>query len=108
MGFFKKSGEETGDKVKVVICYYDRWRYRALEIIMPAVDDMIHRISTNLSGFYDELALQYHEHLRELIGQRNEEKEHVSILLSDEERMLQEDDAWLAEVKSQMQHIERG
>jgi hypothetical protein len=54
------------------------------------------------------MAENYHEHLSELIEGKSKEKEEVAAQLSDDEKMLQEDNDWLAEVKDQLQNIERG
>ena len=55
-----------------------------------------------------KIAQIYVNHLEELIGQQSREKDLVSSQLSEEERILQNDNDWLAELQDQLKVIERG
>ena len=107
-GLFKMSTEEKSDPVPVVTYYLDQWRSKAAEIITPEADRLIDECRTELLNYYSSMADNYHEHLVELIEVKSKEKEEVAAQLSDDEKMLQEDNDWLAEVKDQLQNIERG
>ena len=107
-GLFKMSAEEKSDPVPVVTYYLDQWRSKAAEIITPEADRLIDECRTELLNYYSSMAENYHEHLVELIEVKSKEKEEVAAQLSDDEKMLQEDNDWLAEVKDQLQNIERG
>lgn len=107
-GLFKKTTDDNVEMVRVVTCYYEKWRLKALEIVMPLADDVIKSCSEALVHFYDDLAMAYHNHLLELISGKMEEKEQVTARLSDDERKLQEDNDWLAEFRDRLQTIERG
>lgn len=106
--FLKPSAKEEKEPVRVVTCYYEHWRSRALEIIMPAVEQYIQAATDTLRQYYDDLAEAYHAHLGELIASWTKKKESVSAQLSDDERKLQEDNDWLRTFKDQLFHIERG
>lgn len=106
--FLKSSAKEEKEPVRVVTCYYEHWRSRALEIIIPAVEQYIQEVTDTLRQYYDDLAEAYHVHLSELIASWTKKKESVSAQLSDDERKLQEDNDWLREVRDQLFHIERG
>ena len=107
-GLFKIPSEESGEPVRVVTSYLDQWRTRAAERIMPAADRFIEGCYSNLLTYYNAMANAYHEHLQELMAERNDKKDLVSGQLSDDEKRLQEDNDWLAAVQDQLQNIERG
>jgi hypothetical protein len=107
-GLFKMSAEEKSDPVPVVTYYLDQWRSKAAEIITPEADRLVNECQTELLNYYSSMAENYHEHLAELIEEKSKEKEEVAAQLSDDEKMLQEDNDWLAVVKDQLQNIERG
>lgn len=107
MSLFRISSTEK-ELIRVVTCYYARWREKALEHILPLINEMIDRNIEQLNNYYNELANVYQEHLAELIIIQEAEKDKVSAQLSDDERKLQEDNDWLAEFKEQLAHIERG
>lgn len=106
-GLFKKAPDEYNGSVRVVTCYLEQWRNKAMEILLPLADDLIQKCKEELINYYDVLANGYHQHLRQLIMEKNEEKERVSARLSDDERRLQEDNDWLNELRDQLQKIER-
>ena len=81
---------------------------KVAEIVTPEADRLINECQTELLNYYSSMAENYHEHLVELIEVKSKEKEEVAAQLSDDEKMLQEDNDWLAEVKDQLQNIERG
>lgn len=105
---FRKTTEENPEPVRVATCYYEQWRMKALELIMPLAEKVINSSVEALRTYYNELAEEYHLHLGKLISEKTEEKERVSSQLSDDERKLQEDNDWLAALKEQLLHLERG
>lgn len=106
-GLFKKS-EENKEQVCVVTYYLEEWRSKVIEVIRPIAENMINECFEYLLGYYNALADKYHEHLVKLISMKNNEKEEISLGLSDEERKLQEDNDWLLAFDNQLQNIERG
>lgn len=106
--FLKSSAKEDKTPVRVVTCYFEHWRNKAVEVIDPIAERYIRNATESLHTYYDALAEAFHIYLEELIVQQTTEKEKVSAQLSDDERKLQEDNDWLAEFKDKLFHIERG
>ncbi len=109
LDFFKsKSLSEPKELVLVVTCYYEKWREKAIEVIIPAAENYIAESQKNLQNYYDELAMKYHEKLSQLHEYKVEEKTCIASQLSEDERMLQADNDWLVEFKDKLVKIERG
>lgn len=106
-GYFKSSSEPKA-LVLVVTCYYEKWREKAVELIIPVVESYIAECQKNLLGYYEKLAKKYHEKLSHLYDDKLEEKNNIASQLSDDERKLQEDNDWIIEFKDQLVKIERG
>lgn len=107
-GLFKRGTAELIQPVKVEIYYLEKWRVEAKKIILPYVDDFIHKSAMSLQAYYDSMAEAYHKHIISLISSRTKEKNKLSLRLSGEEKLLQEDNDWFADLKEQLQNIERG
>lgn len=109
LDFFRsKSSSEVKERVLVVTCDYEKWREKAIELIIPVVEKYITESQKNLQDYYDELAMKYHEKLSQLHDCKVEEKNAIASQLSEDERMLQDDNDWLVELKDQLVKIERG
>lgn len=107
LDFFKVSSEPK-ELVLVVTCYYEKWREKAIELIIPVVDNYIMESQKNLQNYYEELAKKYHEKLLQLHEYKVEEKNKIASQLSEDERMLQTDNDWLVAFKDRLEKIERG
>ena len=109
LDFFKsKSSTEPKELVRVVTCYFEKWRKKVIELIIPIVAQYISVSQHNLQKYYDELANQYHEKLLLLYDFKINEKIGIASQLSEDERMLQSDNDWLVALKDQLARIERG
>ncbi|MDI9243186.1 hypothetical protein [Fusibacillus kribbianus] len=109
LDFFKsKSSTEPKELVRVEICYFEKWREKAIELIIPIAAQYISENQQNLQNYYDELANQYHEKLSLLHDFKMDEKTCIASQLSEDERMLQADNDWLVALKDQLTKIERG
>ena len=109
LDFFKaNSSTEPKELVRVVTCYLEKWREKAIELVIPVVEQYISESQENLKGYYDELARKYHAKLSELHEQKVNEKTGIASQLSEDERMLQADNDWLVVIKDQLARIERG
>lgn len=107
--FFKsKSLTEQKELVRVVTCYFERWREKAIELIVPIVEQYILECHKNLQKYYDELAKKYHDKLSQLHDFKVDEKTRIASQLTEDEKMLQADNDWLVAVKDQLVKIERG
>lgn len=105
---FFKSSTEPKDLVLVVTCYYEKWREKAVELIIPNIESYILESQKSLQDYYYELAKKYHEKLTRLYDCKMEEKNSIAAQLSDDEKKLQADNNWLIELKDQLVKIERG
>lgn len=103
-----KVSSEPKELVLVVTCYYEKWREKAIELIIPVVDNYIMESRQNLQNYYEELAKKYHEKLSQLHEYKVEEKNTIASQLSEDERMLQADNDWLVTFKDRLEKIERG
>ena len=106
--FKAKSSTEPKELVRVVTCYLEKWREKAIELVIPVVEQYISESQENLKGYYDELARKYHAKLSELHELKVNEKNGIASQLSEDERMLQADNDWLVVIKDQLARIERG
>lgn len=107
LNLFKVSSEPK-ELVVVVTCYYEKWREKAIELIIPVVENYITESQENLQDFYKELAKKYHEKLLQLYDYKTKEKNNIASQLSEDERMLQTDNDWLIMLKDQLAKIKRG
>lgn len=109
LDFFKaNSSTEPKELVRVVTCYLEKWREKAIELVIPVVEQYISESQENLKGYYNELVRKYHAKLSELHELKVNEKTGIASQLSEEERMLQADNDWLVVIKNQSARIERG
>lgn len=109
LDFFKaNSSTEPKELVRVVTCYLEKWREKAIELVIPIVEQYISESQENLKGYYNELVRKYHAKLSELHELKVNEKTGIASQLSEEERMLQADNDWLVVIKNQLARIERG
>ena len=109
LDFFKaNSSTEPKELVRVVTCYLEKWREKAIELVIPVVEQYISESQENLKGYYHELARKYHAKLSELHELKVNEKNGIASQLSEDERMLQADNDWLVVIKDQLARIERG
>ena len=109
LDFFKaNSSTEPKELVRVVTCYLEKWREKAIELVIPVVEQYISESQENLKGYYNELVKKYHAKLSELHELKVNEKTGIASQLSEEERMLQADNDWLVVIKNQLARIERG
>ena len=89
-------------------CYLEKWREKAIELVIPVVEQYISESQENLKKYYDELAKKYHAKLSKLHDLKVNEKTGIASQLSEDERMLQDDNDWLVVIKDQLARIERG
>lgn len=108
LGILKGESKGEKEKVRVVTCYYEEWRKKALDICLPYIEQYIKETTDMLRNYYEKLADAYHEHISVLISKVTKQKDSIARQLSEEEQKLQEDQDWLTEVQDQLLQIERG
>jgi len=109
IGQLFKSSDSNVSKEPVLetTFYYQAWRDYMNNIASPAIEDVINARFEQLKKYYDELADIYHSHLAELITEKTAEKNSVASQLSEEEKLLQNDNDWLSVFVDQIKAIER-
>jgi non-homologous end joining protein Ku len=105
---FRKSSENANEPVRELTYFLEKWRIKATDVILPIANAVVEDCYKSLSSYYNAVAEKYHEHLAELISDRTKRKETASTQLSDDEKRLQDDFDWLANVNEQLRLIERG
>ena len=106
-GFFGGGGKAEGPAEKVEIASYDVWRFTARGMLSPGIQRMVKACEQELANYHASLVEAYTQQLDALIEQLLEDKELVTAMLSDEERLLEEDKDWLAEFEKHLLAIER-
>ena len=110
--FFARLGldkpAEPREPVRVVTCYYEHWRDKAAELLLPVAEKMVNDSTELLQQYYVQLSELYHQHLLQLIEKQTEKRNETANQLSKEEKQLQEDNNWLQRFRDQLTHIERG
>lgn len=104
---FNPGKSDANNWVKVVTYNLDSWRDRAIEIVDGLTSVSIEKGTDELRSYRSEQAHEYRTHVHSLLEQRLSEKERASAKLSDEEKALQTDKDWLAELSDQLQTIKR-
>jgi hypothetical protein len=111
-GLFKNmlgnTPQQTAEPVRVVTYLYQEWRVNAAALASPILDYAIQRVNETLRDYYERVAIDYLEHLKELIKQQIQIKNGVSAQLSDDERKLQSDNDWFTAFQEKLREIERG
>ena len=107
LGLFGVGGGSSGESETVEVASYEDWRLTARSRIMPAVRDTVDACMQELSRYHAALIEAYSQQLSILIERQEQDKELLKAMLSDTERMLEEDKDWLAEFEEQLLEIER-
>lgn len=107
--FFGLFGQANqGDGIEYVeVASFETWRSTVLEMLMPRIQEVIEGAKRKLSDYHAATVVAYSRQLDNLIKRLIEEKESVIAELSDDERMLEEDKAWLQEFENRLLAIER-
>lgn len=106
-GLFGGGGSSDAGTEEVAVASYDVWRFTAKGIVMPAVQKVVESCEQVLSDYRASLVEVYIHQLDALIEDSLEDKELVTSMLSDAERLLEDDKSWLAELDEQLLAIER-
>ena len=109
IGKLFKSTDNNTEKAPVLerTYYYQAWREHMAQTTLPAVDKLIATRFELLKKYYNDLADRYHNVIIGLIEEKTVEKDEVASKLSDEEKILQNDNDWLSEFVDQIKSIER-
>lgn len=106
--FLFRSYSEPGELVEVISCSYEKFREKAVELIVPVAKDYIEKCQKKLQNHYTTLANKYHERLCQLYDGQTERKDYLLSQLTEDEKILQMDNDWMVKLKDHMFEIERG
>ena len=87
LGIFRKSTDSKIDLTPMTICYYEQWRVKAAQIIMPIANNYSDFCAKALEQYYKSLAKAFHEHLTDLFAARIEQKEKLLSRLSEQNKI---------------------
>ena len=65
---------ETREPVRVVTCYYEHWRDKASQVLLPMAEKMVSDDTERLRQYYAQLSQLYHQHLLQLVAEQEEKK----------------------------------
>ena len=74
---------------------------------MPVVREVEKACEAELVNYHKSLVKAYSQHLDSLIEELVEDKKLATAMLSDTERLLEEDKDWLSDFENQLHAIER-
>lgn len=106
--FIKIGNGNAKELVKKVRYENKDFKNVAIADFTIVANEMIKTISEELLAFYDKVAIEYTQHLEALIQQTTNQREELSLQLSAEQKLLQDDIEWLTEILDQLKMIERG
>lgn len=106
-GLFGLAGSPEGETEIVEVASYDVWRFTAKGMLRPVVQRYAEAYERDLREYHSALVEAYAHQLDLLIEQSLEKKERAMAMLSDVERLFEEDKSWLAEFDEQLHAIER-
>lgn len=107
-GLFKKPDSESIETIRVVTSYFDQWRWKAIEMIIPLANRFMEGYKENLDLYYNELAREYSDHLHIMLIDNREKKDQAAAQLSGDARLLQIDNDWFSAFAEQLEHMEKG
>ena len=88
--------------------YMQKWRVHVAKIIGPAIDGYLDKVLEALSAYNNRIATAYHEHLLQIIADKNGKRDQLFSQLSSEAKQVQQDSTWLLDFRQQLKAIERG
>lgn len=106
-GLFGSGGKADAPEEEVEIASFDVWRFTARGMIMPIVRRVETTCKQELSEYHESLVKAYSQQLAVLAEQLIEDKKLATAMLSDAERLLEEDKDWLSEFENRLLTIER-
>lgn len=109
IGLFYIPGKTPEDDYEIQTAYYmQKWREHAAAVMEPIAEALMEERLQALADYNERATKAYHDHLMQIISEKRREEEELSQQLSSEEKMLQQDGAWLNEFRQQLKSIARG
>ena len=104
---FGGSSSSDDDAEYVEVASYDAWRTTVIDMLVPAIQRTASIWQKELSDYHIALVEAYTQQLTALNDELVRRRESVTAMLSDEERLLEEDKSWLQEFENRLHTIER-
>ena len=86
----------------------NKWREFALDELTPVFSDTADLYVKSMTEYFDQLRINYHEHIDKLIADFENQKENAEAKLTDDEKNLQNEISWFRKLDEQLDQIERG
>ena len=106
--FFKARQSEEREMVLETTYYYKKWRDYVAALVKKVVDAYEEQLKLIYKEYLNSLRNEYIHHIKAAIEQEELKKNGVESQLSEDEKLLQNDNMWLAKFNEQRVAIERG
>ena len=88
--------------------YYKKWRDYVSELVKKLVNAYEEQLKIVYKEYFSKLRNEYLKHIDEAVKQEELKRNEVESQLSEDEKMLKNDNMWLARFNEQRVAIERG
>ena len=106
--FFKGRQSEEKEMVLETTYYYKKWRDYVAELVKKVVGSYEEQLKIVYKEYFSNLRNEYLQHIDEAVKQEELKRNEVESQLSEDEKMLKNDNMWLARFNEQRVAIERG
>ena len=104
---FRQPSDNNAEPVLETTYYYQKWREHAVEVVNPCANMIIDDCMVETDAYFYSLSALYKSHLQELINEKESEKNHLSSQLSEDEKLLQDDNDWVVQFTDRVKAIAR-
>lgn len=106
--FFKPHSSDEKQMVLETTYYYKAWREYVVRLVKTAAEKYLDQLRSIFKEYIDALREDYLEHIETAIDLKELEKQDTISQMSEEDKLLQDDNKWLAKFNDQRLAIERG
>ena len=106
--FFKARQGDEKEMVLETTYYYKNWRDYVSELVKKVADAYEDKLKLIYKGYLTCLRDEYVQHIEMAIEQETLKRSEVESQLSEDEKLLRDDNLWLAKFNEQRVAIERG
>lgn len=106
--FFKARQSEEKEMVLETTYYYKKWRDYVADLVKKDVEAYEEQLKLIYKEYLGSLRNEYLQHIDEAIEQEERKRSEVESQLSEDEKLLRNDNLWLAKFNEQRVAIERG
>ena len=106
--FFKARQSDEREMVLETTYYYKKWRDYVSELVKKAVEAYTGKLKLLYKEYLNTLRNEYVQHISAALEQETLKRNEVESQLSEDEKLLQNDNLWLDQFNEQRVAIERG